>query len=210
MMTVERYLRILRRWLGTGPRAARILEEVESHLEDAAESLRARGSSRENAARTAVERFGAPTRVALDFFRRTPLVLLERTEPFALFATTLVTLTFAGAATWFTARAMLFEGVNALSFVHLGMSSSHATIVLLIWATLGLRRDFLLRLVRGVGPWVMGLGVLGLILATFWGARTGDWEYYLYVMNGNNAAMGALMLRCAAYLRGPGPGIPSG
>ena len=189
-MSIEAYLRSLRRWVGDGPRARRILEEITAHLEDAAGTDQGPKDQAH-----AVARFGSPARVAFDFFLRTPLVLLERAEPFALLGCTLVTLLFSGAAGFFTTRAVLTEGASAWSFVHLGLACAFAWVILAIWIAMFLRSRVLTRLVRIAGLVVVALGAGGICLATWHGVTTGDWEYYLYIMNGNLVLMGGLMFR---------------
>lgn len=194
-MTIERYVHALRRWLGSGPRAQRIVDEVTGHLEDAAASMRHRGMPVEESERASVSRFGSAARVALEFYWRTPLVLVERIEPFALFASTLVTLLFAGAATFFTMRAVLTEGGNIWSLVQLALACAFAWVVLFVWFGLAIRKAPVARIGRVGGFVVLGLGLAGVCLATWSGLTSGDWEYYLYVMHGNLAFMGGLMCR---------------
>ncbi|HMB68481.1 MAG TPA: permease prefix domain 1-containing protein [bacterium] len=193
--SIDEYLRSLRRWIGSGPRAHRVLEEVQAHLEDARDSLTANGTATEDAERIAAERFGAPRQVALSFYLKTPFILLERMEPFALIGTTLVAIGFSTLMLFFTGMAMLVQDVTAGCFVHLGLGSGSATIALLIWAALAFGMPVLRRLARAGGLFMLAFGLLGVGIATWFGAATGDWEYSMHVLHGNLALMGFLAVR---------------
>ena len=193
-MSIERYVRTLRRWLGSGRRARRILCEIESHLEDDAESLRSQGFSPSTAEQRAVLRFGSPRRLASSFYLRTPLVLLERTEPLLLFASTLVTLH--GAAVFLATGVLIVEAASRWSFLQPMLTAGFSLTVLLTWTALAFRKKPPVLLARAAGPWVLGLGFVGVGWATWNQLASEGRSVYLLVMNANVALMGYWMLRC--------------
>jgi len=123
-------------------------------------------------------------------------VLLDRVQPFVIVGTALLGLAFADLGALFQGHALLRYGVSTQTLVHLGLSAGLASAVLVVLAALFLRKPRLERWARGVAPFILGLGVVGGLLATWSGTTTGDWEYYLYLMHGSNFVLGAFTLRC--------------
>jgi hypothetical protein len=198
---IQHYLEEFSRQLPPhGRHANRVLREIEDHLCQTADQLRHQGIEPAEAARLAVQRFGAPRDVFAQFELEAPIesevMVMVR---YLLINVACVTLLFAAAFLilgWFDdAPTTVFVAKVVVSTLILGCS-----FVLLY--RLRTTKPMQLRergIVMGCGLISIVLGVAGAVWTAHLGLTTGDWEYYgfggagLLVLQGALAAMGVVV-----------------
>lgn len=189
---MDRYLRQLRRWLGNGPHAQRVCEEVREHLLDASDARQRQGVPPADAEREAVLRFGEPASVAWMFCKQAPAVAVERIESFLLLGSAALSLTFAGLIIAFGTPSRLVRGEFLEAWGYAAAESLLGWVAVAIGLALLRPRAWIVNVAHRAAPFAFLLGVTGVALATFFGHRTGDYEYWLYLAHGNVLAQGVL------------------
>ena len=171
----------------------RILPEIEDHLYQRADQLRAEGWQPDEAEQEAITRFGAISRVVSQFQQQPPLPCEER----IMFRRSLIALV--ALTSVYAALHVIFSLLNEPTAIWTYVKIAYAVIVI-GYGTLVLHWQWAARQLGEIQRWGIFIGGLALIeIGTaniVWTAHlglvSGDWEYYGFVGGGLISLLGAL------------------